>query len=144
MSIEQIKNLPVTDWLDNDSMLWLWTTNSHLHEAFHCLEIWKLKYITTLTWVKTHFGLGYWLRGQTEHCLLGIKGKPRCYIRGPHGAIGSNWSTLVIAPRKKHSEKPQAFYDMVEEIGQPPRLEVFATKKRLGWDAIGDAVGLHL
>lgn len=144
MTIEQILALPVPDWLDKECQLWLWTTNSHLHDAFHCLERWGLRYITTATWVKTSYGLGYWLRGQTEHVLLGIKGNPRDFLKGPHGAAEHGYSTLVIAPRTHHSEKPQAFYDMVEGIGNPPRLEVFARKRRMGWDAIGDEVGISL
>jgi len=145
MTIDQIIALPIPDWADADCQLWLWTTNSHLHTAFHCLEYWGFEYKTTATWCKTHFGLGYWLRGQTEHILLGVKGNPRSkFANTKHGATGDNWSTLIVAPRKAHSAKPQAFYDMVEEIGEPPRLEIFGRQQRLGWDVIGDEVGQHL
>jgi len=43
-----IKKLPAAD----DSILWLWTTNAYLHEAFHLMEYWGFSYRTTLTWVK--------------------------------------------------------------------------------------------
>ena len=145
MSDEEIYSLPVGNFADTDCQLWLWVTNAHLHRGFHCLETWGFEYKTIVTWGKTQFGLGYWLRGQTEHVLLAVKGKPRSkFANTKHGATGMNWSTLIIAPRTKHSEKPQAFTDMVEAIGEPPRLEIFAREHRLGWDVIGDAVGIHI
>ena len=30
---------------------------------------------------------------------------------------------------------------MAEAIGEPPRLELFARRRRLGWEAWGDEVG---
>ena len=125
---------------DNDCQLWLWTTNSHLHHAFHLLETWGFTYKTMATWCKSQFGLGYWLRGQTEHVLLGIKGHPRSRLTGPHGAIGSHHSTLIMAPRTRHSEKPECFLDMVETISEPPRIELFARRGRLGWDVWGHEI----
>jgi len=144
MDIEAILALPVAEWTDKECQLWLWSTNSHLHDAFHCLEQWQFRYITTATWVKTSYGLGYWLRGQTEHVLLGVRGNPREFLKGPHGAAEHGYSTVIVAPRTHHSEKPQAFYDMVEALGSEPRLEVFARKHRLGWDCIGDELGVKL
>ena len=29
-----------------------------------------------LTWTKHKIGMGDWLRGKTEHCLMCVKGKP--------------------------------------------------------------------
>lgn len=141
MTVEEITAVPVGKWADKNCQLWLWATNSHLHDAFHVLEAWGFRYVTTVTWAKNHWGLGYWLRGQTEHLLLGVRGNPRAKMVGPHGATGRSWSTLVVAPRGKHSEKPQVFIDMIEALGEPPRLELFARAQRLGWDVMGDEVG---
>jgi len=136
--------IPVGEWADTDCQCWLWTTNSHIHHALHLLEAWGFKYVTKVTWAKTNFGLGYWLRGQTEDLLLGTKGKARAKMIGPHGATGHSYSTLIIAPRGEHSEKPQAFVDMVEALGEPPRLELFARQHRLGWDAWGEELGVKI
>jgi len=144
MSIEDICALDPGKWADKDCQLWLWTTISHLHEAFHVLEAWKFRYITTGTWAKTSYGLGYWLRGQTEHFLLGVRGNPRSFLKGPHGAAEHGWSTLINSPRGRHSEKPSVFYDMVEEIGEAPRLELFARRLRFNWECWGDEVGVML
>jgi hypothetical protein len=31
---------------------------------------------TILTWTKDRIGNGHWLRGQTEHCILAVRGNP--------------------------------------------------------------------
>lgn len=144
MTIEEILALPVAEWADTDCQCWLWTTNSHLHEAFHVLGAWGFRYITTCTWVKTKMGLGYWLRGKTEHLLLGVKGSPRSKFMGNHGESGYDFSTFIYAPPKGHSQKPAAAYDMIEALSEEPRLELFGRRFRLGWDVLGDEVGTVL
>ena len=140
MTIDEIAALPVGELADEDCMCWLWTTNAHIHYALHVLEAWGFAYKTKCTWAKTGFGLGYWLRGATEDLLLGVRGNPRSKMTGPHGATGTAWSTLIVAPRQDHSRKPQAFMDMVEALGEGPRLELFARQRRLGWDVWGEDV----
>ncbi len=138
MTVEEIMALPIGDYAAKDCMLWLWSTNSHLHDAFHVMDAWGFQYKSMVTWAKTQMGLGFWLRGKTEHLLLGVRGKPRSKFTGPHGATGNSWTTLIEAPRGRHSEKPPIFTDLMEDLGEPPRLEIFARRCRLGWDAIGD------
>lgn len=72
MDIEEIKAMRVCDIADEDAILWLWTTNAHLRAAFDVVEAWGFQYRALLTWVKDRMGTGEWLRGQTEHCLLGV------------------------------------------------------------------------
>lgn len=151
LSIEEIASLPFPDLLAEDAMVWLWTTNTHLHHAFHVLEAWGVQYKVMGTWTKKRFGLGYWLRGKTEHLLLGVRGNPRVRYEGPHGAMGSPWSTLIegLAPDdgfllwgkwRGHSVKPRSSYEMIEAIGEPPRLELFARRKRDRWSVWGQEV----
>lgn len=127
MSIDEIKatKLPAAD----DSILWLWTTNAYLHEAFHLMEVWGFSYKITLTWVKNKIGLGDWLRGQTEHCLIGVKGEYRL--------IPGNNSTVLFANSTKHSEKPDSFYELVNRLCPGNKKDVFGRKKRDGWDIWG-------
>lgn len=41
-------------------------------------------------------------------------------------------------PRGKHSEKPEAFLDIVERVSPAPRLEIFARRARFGWEYAGN------
>ncbi|GAI84785.1 unnamed protein product [marine sediment metagenome] len=129
-SIEDIKafNIPATE----DSVLWLWVPNAFLHDAFHVLEAWGFTYHTTLTWAKNFVGLGDWLGGQTEHCLLATKGSYHIFRK--------NESTLLTAPRTKHSEKPDAFYELVERLCPGVKIDIFARRKREGWNCWGAEV----
>ena len=144
MSVPDIQALPVKEWADTDCQLWLWTTNSHLHEALHTVDAWGFRYITTCTWVKTRMGLGYWLRGKTEHLLLGVKGNPRSKFIGPHGSSGYDWSTFMHAAPTGHSRKPRCSYEMVESLSEEPRLELFGREQRSGWTVWGDEVGVNI
>jgi N6-adenosine-specific RNA methylase IME4 len=51
-------------------------------------------------------------------------------------------TTSVIAAAApncdQHSQKPEAFLDMVEETFPGPRLEMFARRARFGWDYWGN------
>lgn len=41
-------------------------------------------------------------------------------------------------PRGAHSEKPEAFVDLVERVSPGPYVELFARRARFGWDYWGD------
>ena len=140
MTLEEIRALPVGQVAARDCALLLWTTNTHLPVAFSLLEGWGFTYKTTLTWVKDRIGLGYWLRGISEHALLAVKGNPRRKFTGPHGASGKAWSTVIHAPRREHSQKPGEVWVMVEDLFDGPYLELFARHHRQRWLAWGDQV----
>jgi N6-adenosine-specific RNA methylase IME4 len=59
----------------------LWSTKADLPDAFKLMERWQFKYITTLTWIRSTFGLGSYFRTSTEHVLFGVI----CSVRGPSG-----------------------------------------------------------
>jgi N6-adenosine-specific RNA methylase IME4 len=42
--------------------------------------------------------------------------------------------------RGKHSVKPDAFQEMIETVSPGPYLELFARRKRDGWEAWGNEV----
>jgi len=129
MPLAEIKAMPISDWAHGDSILWLWTTNAFMREAFQCLDAWGFEQKTILTWVKHKMGTGDWLRGKTEHCLLAVRGKPTVLL--------TNQTTVLTAPSGKHSEKPQQFYDFVEKLCPGSKLDVFARQKRKGWKSHG-------
>jgi len=41
-------------------------------------------------------------------------------------------------PRGKHSQKPEAFIDLVEQVSPSPYVELFARRHRMGWDVWGN------
>jgi N6-adenosine-specific RNA methylase IME4 len=133
MSIAQICAMDVKAIAHDDAILWLWTTNHHMREAFDVLDAWGFQQKTILTWVKDRMGLGDWLRGQTEHCLMAIRGKPVVAL--------TNQTTVLHGPVRAHSQKPDEFYAFIEALCPAPRYaELFSRQSRPGWDGHGDEV----
>jgi len=130
MTIEEIKaiKLPCAE----NSIVWLWATNRFLHDAYHILDFWGFEAKTVLTWVKTkNFGVGVWLRGQTEQCILAVRGEANNLLEL------TNESTVLFANNAGHSEKPEEFYQFVNKLCLGWKLDYFGTKEREGWTTYG-------
>lgn len=119
----------------DNCILFLWTTNAHLvtGEASRVLYAWGFEPKTLLTWKKSRIGVGDWLRGATEHAILATKGHPVMVPPIP--------STILEADVGEHSEKPQAFYDLVAAHCPGTKVELFARKMRDGWAQFGAELG---
>ena len=118
-----------------NSLLLLWAINSRVPLALAVADCWGFTYKTVLTWDKVRSGIGVWLKGQTEHLIVAVRGRvppPTMTKRG------TRWTTLLREVRREHSRKPDVIYDLAEDLGPPPRVELFARHQREGWDAWGD------
>lgn len=126
MEVDEIKEIPVQQLAAENAILWLWTTNTHLPDAFEIVKEWGFQYKTLLTWVKNRIGCGDWLRGRTEHCIMAVKGHPIVNL--------TNQSTVIHAPVRDHSQNPDEFFRVVETLCPGRKIELFATEARDGWD----------
>jgi N6-adenosine-specific RNA methylase IME4 len=52
MEVSEICAMDVAARAHEDCVLWLWTTNAHMHDDFHVLEAWGFEQKTILTWAK--------------------------------------------------------------------------------------------
>lgn len=129
MTPKEIADLPIPKKASKNCILWLWTTNGFMREAFDISDAWSFQVKTILTWGKSKMGLGDYLRGQTEHCLMCIQGKPLVNL--------TNQTTLLLAPSREHSRKPTEFFSLVESLCPGSKLEIFAREPRPGWQAWG-------
>ncbi|XBX10530.1 MT-A70 family methyltransferase [Enterocloster clostridioformis] len=142
MKLEEIKQLPVKDLTEKDCVLFLWATYPMMKEAMELIEAWGFKHKTiAFQWIKLNksgngkfFGLGRWTRGNTEPCLLAVKGKPH---RNNNGV-----SQIIEEPLRSHSQKPDITRDKIKILmGEDSRcLELFARQKVEGWDCWGNEV----
>lgn len=131
-SIDGICRLDVLSIAHEDCILWLWTTNHHMREAFAVLDAWGFQHKTILTWAKDRMGTGDWLRGQTEHALMAVRGSPIVHL--------TNQTTLLHGPLRENSRKPDEFYDFVERLCPAPRYATLYHRgvTRSNWDGHGD------
>jgi N6-adenosine-specific RNA methylase IME4 len=141
MNLDSIKALPVPEIADDDCVLFLWATYPMVQEALDTIKAWGFTYKTIgFQWIKLNpkaltpfYGLGHWTRGNTEPCLLAVKGKPQRVSKGV--------SQLIQEPIGKHSAKPPVVREKIIELfGDLPRIELFARDWTDGWDVWGNEV----
>lgn len=134
MTAEQIAAIPVREIAEENSVLFLWATNPLMPEAFAVMKAWGYKYKTLLTWEKENGkGMGYWFRGVTEHCLVGVRGDVK--------AFRSPIKNLIRNKVGRHSAKPEQMHEIIESVTQGmERVELFARLHRPGWTAWGNQV----
>lgn len=125
MTTDEICALDVSSIAHDDAVLWLWTTNAFMRDAYRVLDAWGFEERTILTWAKDRMGLGDWLRGQTEHCIMAARGKPTITL--------VNQTTLLNGPLREHSRKPDEFYSLVDALCPGSKVEMFCRTPRAGW-----------
>ncbi len=115
-----------------DAVLFLWATNPKLPVALEVVKAWGFEYKTNLVWVKDKIGTGYYVRGQHELLLICTKGKI------PPPIEENRFPSVLFAPRKEHSAKPDEVYEIIEAMYPNRRyLELFARNKRENWTSWG-------
>lgn len=134
-----IAALPVGGLAAPDAHLYLWVTNPRLFAEprdglgpIEMLRAWGFRYVTMLTWHKLGApGMGWYFRGDTEHVLFGVRGSAPI---PPDRRLSNHFAAM----RTGHSAKPARFYEIVERVSPEPRLEMFARRRRVGWDVWGN------
>jgi N6-adenosine-specific RNA methylase IME4 len=115
------------------SKLFMWTTNGFLPEALGLLKHWGFQYDKLWTWCKPT-GAGGHPRNATEHLIEASRGALNSI--GRHEKAKNNWFT---APTSGHSVKPEEAYKLIEYCyPNYTKIELFARKRRGGWDAWGN------
>lgn len=140
MSLQNIKDYPVSEIAEKDSILFLWATFPMIQQALDVMKSWGFSYRTiAFVWVKQNksgtkikpYGLGHYTLSNCEVVLLGKKGKFKRNAR--------NVQQVILSPVTKHSSKPSEIRDRIIDLcGDLPRVELFAREKTRGWAAIGE------
>jgi N6-adenosine-specific RNA methylase IME4 len=134
MPLDKIRALRVP--AADDTVLCLWAVTSLLPEALEVIHAWGFTYKTGAFWVKGSIGPGVWFRNEYEQLLLATRGN------WPPPEPEDRVSSVIRAPRRAHSQKPDEVYDLIERMyPHATKLELFARgKPRPGWAAWGNEV----
>lgn len=138
LSLNDLKNLKISEISEKNSVLFLWTTTPLLPDALDVMKSWGFKYKTCFVWEKTRlFGMGQYFRINTEFLLVGIRGKIK-----PFRLQEKN---ILQHPVLKHSTKPESFRQLVERsvvksFDKPKMIEIFARISPLGWTSVGNEI----
>jgi len=115
----------------DNSIMFLWTTQKFIWDAKELLENWGFEYRNIIVWDKQKIGMGDLFRMQCEFCLVGIRGKP--LLDNNHA-----FRDIIQEPRREHSRKPDAFYEMVDALCVGRKLDYFSRQQRKGWVTYGN------
>ena len=133
MPLDDICALPVRDLSADDSILFLWATTTELPGALRVMDAWGFEYRSHAVWVKPSIGIGFWFRAQHELLLVGVRGNI------PTPIESARRSSVIEAPKGKHSEKPALFREMIDQsYGDLAKIELFAREKTEGWAVWGN------
>ena len=142
MSIDELAELPIGDIAEENSVLFMWVVPPKYYDGINKIwESWGFRYITKAwTWVKANksgmgffTGMGHYSRANTEDCFLCIKGSMP--------VARHDIQALIYSPVREHSRKPDDQYRKIEALYPNMKyLELFARRKREGWDSWGNEI----
>ena len=140
LSLDEIKQLPVKDIVEETAHLYLWVPNALLAEGLQVMEQWGFTYKTNIIWYKIRKdggpdrrGVGFYFRNVTEMILFGVKGKNARTLKP-----GRTQENIIISRKREHSRKPDEQYKIIESCSWGPYIELFARGPRKGWFVWGN------
>ena len=122
--------------VENTSHLYMWVTNNFLEDGLFVIRSLGFTYKTNFVWIKDKMGLGQYFRGQHELCLFATRGLNPTNPRTETKSL----SSVLPAPRGRHSAKPDESYALIEARSHGPYLEIFSRTKREGWTVWGNEI----
>ena len=133
VTLRDLKELPVLEIAEPDSLLFLWATSPHLDQAIDLGKAWGFDWATiAFVWDKQRVNPGFYTMSQCELCLVFKHGR----IPRPRGA--RNQRQMVSELRGRHSEKPTEVRKRIERMfPDQSKLEMFARSPAEGWDVWG-------
>lgn len=140
MSVDDICAMRPMFAEERDSVLFLWRVSSMVEEAYRVVRAWNYVPKSELVWQKLtstgrdHFGMGRYVRGSHETCIIAVRGRAFPELRN----VRSRFEAKVGV----HSQKPEEAYRIAERMYPSARKgEMFARAVRPGWEQEGLELG---
>jgi len=133
MSIQELCNLPIKNIVADNAVLFLWVTSPILDECLEIIEAWGFKYKAQFIWDKVKHNYGHYNSVRHELLLICTKGS---YLPENNKLVDS---VVTIERSGEHSEKPEEFRRIIEEMyPNSKKIQLFARKNYDGWENWGD------
>lgn len=143
LSSKDIMNIPIKEIAEENSILFIWTTDYHLRKCMDVIEAWGFTYKTIgFVWAKKNkqgkqcsmMG-AYTKKSGCEICLIATRGKhAHKYVKN------HKVNSYIEYPRQEHSKKPDMVRDSIISLVGPDLkcIELFARETYDNWDCWGD------
>ena len=142
MSIDELckykdKNgILIKDKAGDDAVLFIWVTSPLLEDSFEVIKAWGFEYKTSFVWDKVKHNYGHYNSVRHEFLLVCTRGSKTPDNKELYDSVQS------IERSKKHSEKPEEFRRIIDDLYPGgKRLEIFARKQVDGWESWGNEAG---
>ena len=133
MTISELETLDVRSIAAEDSVLFLWVTAPLFMSCGSIVQAWGFEYKTMFVWDKVRHNFGHY--SSVRHELLLVCTRGSCLPDSPK----LHDSVVSLERSKTHSEKPEYFRNLIEEMYTEGRkVELFARRRVDGWDAHGN------
>jgi N6-adenosine-specific RNA methylase IME4 len=133
MTIQELCDLPISELVEDNAVLFLWTTSPKLFDSIDIIKAWGFDYKTSFVWDKKKHVMGHYNSVRHEFLLLCVKGS------FPKQSNTLHDSVISIERSDKHSEKPEYFRELIEQMyPKSKKIELFARKQIDGWDTWGN------
>lgn len=147
LSRQELMRFPLPP-LAKDCVLFLWRVAAMPQAALDVVDAWGFTPKTELIWLKKTehgkrwFGMGRTLRAEHEACIVATRGFPLLKNNSTRTTFVTDGLDVagLSATVGRHSEKPERFYDVVEDLLDGPYCELFARRQRPGWTCLGNEV----
>ncbi|MCM1525247.1 MAG: S-adenosylmethionine-binding domain-containing protein [Ruminococcus sp.] len=116
--------------------VFMWVIDKYLHDAEQKMN--ELGYVlhARIIWDKGNgIAPAFTVRFSHEY-LLWFYPKGRMLM--PRRECRGKYTTVIREPSTYHSKKPLRAYEMIEDMFDGNKLELFARNTRIGWDSFGD------
>lgn len=165
MKLKELKRLPIETLADDDAVLVMWYTSTHVKEAQELAEAWgfEVRTMNAFTWVKFNKNAPKRFNKKLDKSEFFDWEDLMDFLNAEVKINGGNYSRAnaelaLIAVRGKgvermsasvrqiifsclgeHSEKPKEIFHRLDELyGDVPRIELFARDAYPGWDCWGN------
>jgi N6-adenosine-specific RNA methylase IME4 len=142
LSLADIKAFELPPLAD-PAILFMWRVSAMVEEAYQVVRAWGFVPKSEIVWEKLTktgkpwFGMGRYVRASHETCIVATRGSFKVNDRG----VRSRFSAPVPtdeAGKIIHSAKPDEFYALIERLAAGPCVELFARRRREGWEQFGN------
>jgi len=152
MTEREIATFDWSQWTAKRCVVFCWVTGPKADVMFRCFEQWRARHGlhyqgVAYVWIKTtQAGTPIKASGPRPRLVKPLDEFVVALSTTPNGRtfplLTESQVQHVFAPKAKrgeHSRKPaQVRYNIVELLGDRPRVELFARERVPGWDAWGD------